>query len=240
MEKINGIPLSTLHINDALGENELRLVLESIDRIHSSIIENKEITIYENYAVKIQIRYDSHDYSSYPKHEEIYEHLIAALEWYEVYDMGESVVIHGDPVFSNIIMTDQKTLKFIDMRGKLGDNLSLFGDRFYDYAKIYQSLIGYDFIQQDIPPKETLLRPMFENYVIHRFGKERMLWVAIITLSLIFSLIPLHTDKDKCAKYYELALLLNSKIRWENADFFDHSISRKIDIRKNVSMYDRK
>ena len=30
------------------------------------------------------------------------------------------------------------------MRGKVGDKLTICGDWLYDWAKIYQSIIGYD------------------------------------------------------------------------------------------------
>ena len=30
------------------------------------------------------------------------------------------------------------------MRGKVGDKLTIYGDWLYDWAKIYQSIIGYD------------------------------------------------------------------------------------------------
>ena len=36
------------------------------------------------------------------------------------------------------------------MRGKLGDELSIYGDIYYDLSKVYQSLLGYDFIINDI------------------------------------------------------------------------------------------
>ena len=35
------------------------------------------------------------------------------------------------------------------MRGSLGKLLTLCGDKLYDLAKIYQSLLGYDFILLD-------------------------------------------------------------------------------------------
>ena len=44
-----------------------------------------------------------------------------------------SGMIHGDPVFTNVIKT-QTGIKFIDMRGKTVDN-TIYGDRNYDYAK---------------------------------------------------------------------------------------------------------
>jgi hypothetical protein len=58
-------------------------------------------------------------------------------------------MIHGDPVFTNVFKT-KTDIKFIDMRGKLGDELSIYGDIYYDFSKIYQSLLGYDFIINDI------------------------------------------------------------------------------------------
>ena len=45
-------------------------------------------------------------------------------------------------------MLDEK-FKFIDMRGKVGEELTLYGDWLYDWAKFYQSLIGYDEILLD-------------------------------------------------------------------------------------------
>ena len=48
--------------------------------------------------------------------------------------------IHGDPVFSNVLLTDESTVKLIDMRGALGDVLTTQGDVTYDLSKVYQSL----------------------------------------------------------------------------------------------------
>ena len=62
---------------------------------------------------------------------------------------GFKTIIHGDPVFTNILIDNNNTIKFIDMRGKIGSKLSLYGDELYDWAKLYQSLIGYDEILQD-------------------------------------------------------------------------------------------
>jgi thiamine kinase-like enzyme/GTP:adenosylcobinamide-phosphate guanylyltransferase len=52
--------------------------------------------------------------------------------------------IHGDPTFSNILITEDNEIKFIDPRGYFG-NTKIFGDPRYDYAKLYYSAIGnYD------------------------------------------------------------------------------------------------
>lgn len=53
-------------------------------------------------------------------------------------------LIHGDPTFSNILLTPAGEVFFIDPRGYFGKT-ELFGDAAYDYAKLYYSLVGnYD------------------------------------------------------------------------------------------------
>lgn len=54
-------------------------------------------------------------------------------------------IIHGDITFSNILFNGYKTY-FIDPRGSFG-NSKIYGDKKYDWAKLYYSLIGnYDSI----------------------------------------------------------------------------------------------
>jgi hypothetical protein len=51
-------------------------------------------------------------------------------------------VIHGDPVFSNVLLTDTPRVYLLDMRGEVGTRLTLQGDVLYDLSKVYQSLLG--------------------------------------------------------------------------------------------------
>ena len=92
------------------------------------------------------------------------------------------------------------------MRGKLGDKETIYGDYLYDWAKLYQSLLGYDLILQDKEVsnnyKKNLIK-CFENYFVELFSIEELNELKLITNSLLFTLIPLH-DNDKCIKYYNL------------------------------------
>lgn len=92
------------------------------------------------------------------------------------------------------------------MRGKLGDELTIYGDWLYDWAKIYQSLIGYDEIllskTVDLDIKENLIS-LFKKYFINKYSKPDFENLKLITKSLLFTLIPLHNN-NKCIKYYEL------------------------------------
>ena len=73
----------------------------------------------------------------------------------ETWDVVENIVhtlkgsrkfnfIHGDPTFSNIIITKTDNVVFIDPRGYFG-GVAFYGESLYDYAKLYYSTIGnYD------------------------------------------------------------------------------------------------
>jgi capsule biosynthesis phosphatase len=53
-------------------------------------------------------------------------------------------LIHGDFWLSNMILSFSGKIVCFDMRGAVGDMLTLGGDPLYDYAKLYQSIVGYD------------------------------------------------------------------------------------------------
>ena len=104
----------------------------------------------------------------------------------------------------NIILTNNGELKFFDVKGKLGNKLSIFGDVFYDYAKIYQSLIGYDEILLEKKIKDSY-KSKLVKYFENKFNKKDLKKIKLITKSLLVSLIPLHNEKRKYKKYISLA-----------------------------------
>ena len=116
-------------------------------------------------------------------------------------------MIHGDSVFTNILINNLGKIKLIDMRGKLENVLSIYGDKLYDWAKMYQSLLGYDEILENkyISEKYKLdMKLYFLNKFLKVFKNPIYIhYLNIITASLLFTLIPLHNN-DKCQKYYSL------------------------------------
>jgi len=211
IEKINGTSLSIIFTNEILNEKVFLNLLNLIKKIHSSIIdvqmhENMNINIYSNYTKKIKERYKNFDYSIFKNYDIVYKKIIDFCEAYEIKKNGKIGVIHGDPVFSNIIITKKDNFKFIDMKGKCGDTETIIGDIFYDYAKIYQSLIGYDeiLLNEIVSNKyRTQLLNVFNNFVITEYGNDCLYNIKMITNSLLFSLIPLHND-EKINSYYNL------------------------------------
>jgi capsule biosynthesis phosphatase len=206
IEKIHGLTVTDLYLSEMLTKDTLTHILNSINRIQNCDIINDDINIYDNYASKLINRYKSFDYSIFENSESIYESILVKLQCYEKNNLGKKKVIHGDPVFTNIMINTYGKIKFIDMRGKVGDKLTIYGDWLYDWAKIYQSIIGYDEILLskiiDTNYKENIIS-IFKNYFIDKFSDKDFENLKIITKSLIFTLIPLHNN-EKCIKYYKL------------------------------------
>jgi len=209
IEKIKGISISHLYLSQELNSTIFKNIMSAIYRIHTmnhleepntrepieSIEPIQQNPIYNNYAIKIKKRYEMFDYSIYPNSEIIYSKLIEKMEEYEQYQNGKCSMIHGDPVFTNIFLNSFGKIKFIDPRGSLDNIITNQGDIFYDYAKIYQSLLGYDeiLLNKSIPSayKNTFL-DLFKTEFCKLYQIDHWNMLQYITASLYFTLIPLH------------------------------------------------
>lgn len=206
MEKVNGIPISKLYLDQELTIQNLDHILNSIIRIHScKFIKDESINIYDNYIKKLKTRYENYDYSQFHYPTKNYYNILENLIKYDDQNKGHQSIIHGDPVFTNILINSLGKIKFIDMRGKQGDKLSIQGDALYDWAKIYQSLIGYEEILGGVILDNEYKNKLIEHF-LNKFtaiyGNEYIVWLQVITKSLLFSLIPLH--KENSDKFYQL------------------------------------
>lgn len=206
IEKIHGLTISSLYVSKLLSPTTLKSVIDSIERIHScKLKEDININIYQNYSNKLIKRYNSFDYSPYDNHKQNFDIINNFLKKYEESKKGEICVIHGDPVFTNILINEYNKIKLIDMRGKIGSELTIYGDWLYDWAKLYQSLIGYDNIilnkEVDYEYQKSMIS-IFTNYFLSSYSENDLSNLKMITKSLIFSLIPLHNNN--CKKLYNL------------------------------------
>ena len=211
IEKINGITVSSLYLSELLTIDILKNIMNSIDRIHKTNIKNNIcLNIYSNYCDKLKNRYNNYDYSKFKDSNTTYEVLYNKLKQYEKLNKGKISIIHGDTVMTNIMINNFDKIKFIDMRGKNGDILTIYGDIFYDWAKLYQSLIGYECILQDKNINENYKAYMisyFKEYFLNLYSEYDFMDLQTITKSLLFSLIPLHNN-EKCIKYYNLIFMI--------------------------------
>jgi capsule biosynthesis phosphatase len=212
MENIEGVSFSYLYINKLLKVEQLTSLMTQLQILHDHQTEVKEYPkVYADYVQKLRDRYNNNRglYDKYIHAESIFKKLDVLL--YD-YDGAVYSVIHGDPVFTNVLQTEQG-LKFIDMKGKIGDELTVIGDTYYDLAKVYQSILGYDFILNDIELDNVYINE-FKTKFESLFTKEGLRNLKIITASLFFTLMPLHTeDQDKFAKYFKIINTLLDECR---------------------------
>lgn len=206
IEKINGTVSSIIYSYKEFTSKHLDIILNTLNRIHSvNIIDSSNINIYENYSKKLINRYENFNYSKFKNSKVVYKTILNKLLEYENLNKGCKSIIHGDFVFSNILFI-KDNIKLIDMRGKIGNQLTIYGDKFYDYAKLYQSLIGYDFILNNKSISFSYINTYvksFESKFITLYGEEQLEYLKFLTSSLLFTLIPLHNNY-KCNDYYNL------------------------------------
>ena len=203
MENIEGVSFSYLYTNKLLKVEQLTSLMTQLQMLHNYQTKvDKYPKVYADYVQKLRDRYNDNRelYNKYIHAESIFKKLDTLL--YD-YDGAVYSVIHGDPVFTNVLQTEQG-LKFIDMKGKIGDELTIIGDTYYDLAKVYQSILGYDFILNDIELDNVYINE-FKTAFESLFTEENLRTLKIITASLFFTLMPLHTeDQDKFAKYFKI------------------------------------
>ena len=209
LEHINGVTLTRLFTSRCLTPGRLHSFLLTLRKIHSSEGSKEEkpksvkIDMYRNYARKVRTRYldNAKLYESVGIPDETFTGMIEDLSDYEDRDRGLKVkVVHGDPVFTNILSLPNGEFRFIDMRGMQGSVLTLQGDATYDLGKIFQSLCGYDFILEDLPvtwrDEETFteLKKAFRKSLKELYPEIRYSDVVLVASSLYASLIPLHDN----------------------------------------------
>ena len=145
LDHISGIPLFFLYKNKLITEKHIDGLFEILKHFHNTeypiTIEDKNI--HNNYFKKLQGRFNPNDYF-FTDAQEVYDEIINDLQYY--YSPKLVNVIHGDFWFSNIMLEYDDNYKFIDMKGQIDNILTLNGDMYYDYGKLYQSILGYDLI----------------------------------------------------------------------------------------------
>jgi capsule biosynthesis phosphatase len=218
LENIEGVNFSYLYTNKLLKVEDLDKLLVSLKSLHS-VTPTGYPPIHLNYSNKIRSRYNSNlnFYSQNPEAKSIYIRLAHHLD---SYNQGIAGMIHGDPVFTNVFQTKTE-IKFIDMRGRLGEELSIYGDIYYDFAKVYQSLLGYDFIINDAELDNVYCDKLIKHFE-SRFLFEELNNIKLITASLFFTLIPLHSySEERINKYFKIIKnLLND---YTNSNSKQHS-----------------
>lgn len=196
MERIRGVSANMLYVNKSFTCAHLELVMEALDAFHACVLDEPCPDLGQLYQGKLNERHAC--MPANVKDDALKMRLACALEEYSA-RAGPAVVMHGDPVFTNIMFDSQGCVKLFDMRGKVGDCVTLAGDALYDWAKVYQSLIGYDHILEgkELDWESVQATPVYRLFVRSvkdRFGNQGLADVQVVAASLLYTLIPLHNE----------------------------------------------
>ena len=210
IETINGVLVSYLFLNKLLQNDYLKKILTTLDRIHTynqPLNRIKKINIYDNYSNKFQQRIKHKSFQQIKNENSFFNNINDKLTEYQNLKLGKLSIIHGDPVFSNIFIDISGKIKFVDPRGEIHNIDTIYGDMFYDYAKIYQSLTGFEQISKHVDVNHnfyTEKKIFFENYFKSKFPNFDFYFLKILTASLYISLIPFQ-DQALAKKFLKLS-----------------------------------
>ena len=194
MDYVEGTPLFYLYRDKQITCTIIDELFDILHLFHTTDypIHIQEQNIHNNYFKKLEKRFKDYSFEDGPT---VYDSVIRSLK--ETYQPILVGVIHGDFWFSNIIKTDH--YKLIDMRGQVDSILTLNGDLYYDYGKLYQSIIGYDLVVHGYPLDKHYIQTM-ETYFLSKCSERglNLPYLKAVRNSLIFGTIPfLETEKSK-------------------------------------------
>lgn len=203
----------------------LQRLLRTLHKIHSHVPSPESVTALEekatakelcsNYARKVAKRAQEHQalYDSIAEETGVDTRRMASVivSFLQEFEANERCLhaqhIHGDPVFSNVIRTDDNQIILIDMRGQLGSRITTQGDVHYDLSKVYQSLCGYDFMLLDQALDENTseifdgLRAVFWKEVQELYPTVSHRDVRLHTAAHFFGIVPLHEVRARMLRY---------------------------------------
>jgi hypothetical protein len=198
VDYIEGIPLFYLYKNQLITEKHINNLIELLDCIHNYQypITISSQSIRNNYFAKLASRFNKNDYY-FDNANEIYEKIIYTLE--KTYEPSIVPVIHGDFWFSNIILDYQDNIKCLDMKGQVDSILTINGDKYYDYGKLLQSIIGYDLVLNNCIINEKYIEKITAYYLEQCREKGLNIeYLKAVTMSLIFGTLPfIESNKTK-------------------------------------------
>jgi capsule biosynthesis phosphatase len=201
-EYISGIPLFYLYKNKLLTTkniDDLFVILTKIHAYKSSTINIDENNIKNNYIQKTKNRFNKNDYP-FEDSNELFQEIVVGLE--QNFSPIISNMIHGDCWFSNIILTYEDNYKLIDMKGQVDNIFTINGDIYYDYGKLYQSILGYDILLNGLTIDYEYVSIM-KTYFLDKCKEKNLnlTYLKYVTKCLIFGIFhSLHEDSSQVIK----------------------------------------
>lgn len=199
LEYIKGIPLYTLYKHSIISEAHMYDILHMtkvLHNTHSSTERPLRKEVVNNYINKFKLRLSDKNLYPYKNTVTVLDSYTKKLEQYCSSDRIKIVdIIHGDLWFSNMILDFRGNIKLIDMRGEVDGKLTMGGDPIYDYAKIYQSLRGFDAILYNDEYNIDYARPLIS--IFFKYLKDMSIDSAdVILLSDVLILGTFHAIEE--------------------------------------------
>lgn len=215
-ELVSGNVASRLYVTETLTDAHLDYIIAALARLHKEDCADTDADALSINGIYFSQRFRQRTLLSRSRFPfattSTFESLCQrCADFLNAYEQGPSTLcmIHGDPVFTNILFVEGG-VRFIDMRGCFNGHVTIYGDPIYDYAKIYQSLVGYDEIvlQHYVSPKykARMLSVFWDLMGIDPVLRES---IRMMTICLLVSLMPLH-DEYIAKSCYELAIELDA------------------------------
>jgi len=203
MKKIVEPTYSSLLLSKRLTLKDIDVLIESLDIIHRSNTNTSVQDLAWAYNKKVIDRYN-HNIDLYTALGINYDDILIHIKAINQYKEG---IIHGDPVFTNVF-SGKTQCKFIDVRGIWDDEKTLSGDIYYDYAKILQSLTGYDYALHNDSIEDEYLSRLREYFLEKILFVEPDISIDQLkhkTILLYLSLLPLHReDLNRCKRFVQI------------------------------------
>lgn len=149
-----GVPLTTMMRAQLLEPYHLDAVVAALRALHACAEVPLTLPLpllRASYADKLRARFaDSSVYGTRVNAPEVLAAIEARLAAHSAH-LSVAPVIHGDAWFANILLTPSNELRFVDMRGQVSGELTLNGDACADWAKLCQSVLGFDEVVFGLP-----------------------------------------------------------------------------------------
>lgn len=213
IEYVRGAALSLVYSEGLLQPTLFHNLLNVLSELHSSEIDDgvaiSQKDMLDHYIEKFEKRSLRRGDFPFTDFDMVYQKIKHFITDWAKEEHPINPVIHGDCWFSNIIYGNQQ-FYFIDMRGMIHHKLTLKGHMIYDWAKIYQSVIGFDHVinygtilADDVrdpiekvywercPFDQTLIRKMTAYMLYNTFhsyssdveeSRKRLIWETLKTL----------------------------------------------------------
>ncbi len=218
LEKINGCELYKILSDGLLEKFHLKKIIKAFNEIHSTktelVINPRDI--YENYMGKLKERIKNNENYPFQDKYDLIKKIDPIINEYIFSDNFKVTgIVHGDPWFSNTMIDLESNLKFLDMKGNIAGKLTTNGDHLTDYAKIMQSLLGFDFIVEnkkiDFTSLEKLKEFFLESLLNNGYEKDLINAITICMISKTISFFPV--DSPHKSSIWELATNLSTQLK---------------------------